>query len=117
MPSGLQYIYIINKYIECDLPVSVSVIDYFKKEVKLFFSTSLLRRYIYIYILLFIGAALHCGCVSDEGEMCVGQPDAVYFYTTEDRSVCFGFEGEKKYMSFFKHYLLVAHEDPRGIRD
>lgn len=60
------------------------------------------------------GVDLNCSCVNDDGELAVGQTDAVYFYTTEDRSVCFAFEGEKKYMSFFKHYLLVAHVDPRG---
>jgi vacuolar protein sorting-associated protein 11 len=60
------------------------------------------------------GVDLNASCVNDEGELAVGQVDAVYFYTTEDRSVCFGFEGEKKYLQFFKHYLLVAHVDPRG---
>lgn len=60
------------------------------------------------------GVDVKCSCVNDEGELAVGQTDAVYFYTTEDRSVCFGFEGEKKYLHFFKHYLLVAHVDPRG---
>lgn len=60
------------------------------------------------------GVDANCACVNDEGELAVGQTDAVYFYNTEDRSVCFGFEGEKKYLSFFKHYLLVAHVDPRG---
>ncbi|KAH9095721.1 hypothetical protein LEN26_017769 [Aphanomyces euteiches] len=60
------------------------------------------------------GVALHCGVVSDDGDMAVGQNDAVYFYSPEERSVCFGFEGEKKYLSFFKQYLLVAHVDPRG---
>lgn len=60
------------------------------------------------------GVDLNCSCVNDDGELAVGQTDAVYFYTTEDRSVCFAFEGEKKYLSFFKHYLLVAHVDPRG---
>ncbi|KAF4318486.1 hypothetical protein BBO99_00007163 [Phytophthora kernoviae] len=60
------------------------------------------------------GVDMNCSCVNEEGEIAVGQTDAVYFYTTEDRSVCFGFEGEKKYLCFFKHYLLVAHVDPRG---
>ncbi|GAB9470414.1 Vacuolar protein sorting-associated protein 11 [Globisporangium polare] len=60
------------------------------------------------------GVDTNCSCVNEEGEIAVGQTDAVYFYTTEDRSVCFGFEGEKKYLHFFKHYLLVAHVDPRG---
>ncbi|KAF0695239.1 Aste57867_13931 [Aphanomyces stellatus] len=60
------------------------------------------------------GVALHCGAVSDDGDMAIGQSDAVYFYTPEDRTVCFGFEGDKKYLSFFKQYLLVAHVDPRG---
>ncbi|TMW62450.1 hypothetical protein Poli38472_005068 [Pythium oligandrum] len=60
------------------------------------------------------GVDLKCSCVNEEGEIAVGQVDAVYFYTNEDRSVCFAFEGEKKYLQFFKHYLLVAHVDPRG---
>ncbi|EQC28136.1 hypothetical protein SDRG_14094 [Saprolegnia diclina VS20] len=60
------------------------------------------------------GVALHCGCVNDDGDMCMGQTDAVYFYTPEDRTGCFGFEGDKKYLGFFKHYLLVAHADSRG---
>ncbi|DAZ95770.1 TPA: hypothetical protein N0F65_010272 [Lagenidium giganteum] len=60
------------------------------------------------------GVDLNCSCVNEEGEMAVGQADAVYFYTNEDRSVCFAFEGEKKYLHFFKHYLLVCHVDPRG---
>ncbi|OQR92954.1 vacuolar protein sorting-associated protein [Thraustotheca clavata] len=60
------------------------------------------------------GVALHCGCVNEDGDMCMGQTDAVYFYTPEDRTGCFGFEGEKKYLGFFKHYLLVAHADSRG---
>ncbi|RHY25934.1 hypothetical protein DYB32_008003 [Aphanomyces invadans] len=60
------------------------------------------------------GVALHCGAVSEDGDMAVGQSDAVYFYTPEERSVCFGFEGDKKYLGFFKQYLLVAHVDPRG---
>ncbi|KAI9988114.1 hypothetical protein PInf_024375 [Phytophthora infestans] len=60
------------------------------------------------------GVDMNCSCVNEEGEIAVGQTDAVYFYTTEDRSVCFGFEGEKKFLRFFKHYLLVAHVDPRG---
>uniref|UniRef100_M4BQ08 Vacuolar protein sorting-associated protein 11 homolog n=1 Tax=Hyaloperonospora arabidopsidis (strain Emoy2) TaxID=559515 RepID=M4BQ08_HYAAE len=60
------------------------------------------------------GVDVNCSCVNEEDEIAVGQTDAVYFYTTEDRSVCFAFEGEKKYLHFFKHYLLVAHIDPRG---
>ena len=60
------------------------------------------------------GVAPHCATVNEEGEIAVGQSDAVYFYTPQDRGGCFGFEGEKKYICYFKHYLLVAHVDPRG---
>ncbi|KAL0589512.1 hypothetical protein ABG067_002416 [Albugo candida] len=60
------------------------------------------------------GVDFCCSCVNDEGEIAVGQPDAVYFYTTDDKSVCFAFDGEKKYLHFFKQYLIVAHVDSRG---
>ena len=60
------------------------------------------------------GVDFHCSCVNDDGEIAVGQPDAVYFYTTDDKSVCFAFDGEKKYLHFFKQYLIVAHVDSRG---
>ena len=60
------------------------------------------------------GADLNCSCVNDDGEVAAVQNDAVYFYNTEDHSVSFAFEGEKRHIHFLKHYLLVAHVDARG---
>lgn len=62
------------------------------------------------------GVDFHCSAVNTElnADIAIAQSDGVYFFTPDDRSVCFGFEGEKKYCYFFKHYLMVAHVDPRG---
>lgn len=60
------------------------------------------------------GVHINCAAMNHGGEIALGQNDAVYFFTPEDRGACYAFDGEKRYLQFFKHYLLVAHVDPRG---
>lgn len=40
-----------------------------------------------------MGAEAGCTVVNHEGDLVVGRPEAVYFYTTDGRGPCFVFEG------------------------
>ena len=57
---------------------------------------------------------VNCAAINPmNGEIAIAQQDAVYFYTVEDRGMCFAFDGVKQYIAFFKHYLLIVHQDLR----
>lgn len=40
------------------------------------------------------GAAPGCSTLDSEGELVVGRPEAVYFYSPDGRGPCFVFEGD-----------------------
>lgn len=41
------------------------------------------------------GAAPGCSTLDSEGELVVGRPEAVYFYSPDGRGPCFVFEGDQ----------------------
>eukprot|EP00026_Physarum_polycephalum_P001684 Phypoly_transcript_01686.p1 GENE.Phypoly_transcript_01686~~Phypoly_transcript_01686.p1 ORF type:complete len:1051 (+),score=172.81 Phypoly_transcript_01686:443-3154(+) len=56
------------------------------------------------------------GCVvmSDEQDLIIGRPEAVYFYGVEGRGPCFGFEGIKRKLVWFRNYLIVVGEETQA---
>lgn len=56
-----------------------------------------------------------CAIMTSESEMVIGRNEAVYFYEPDGIGPCFGFEGEKKLLSWFRSYLVVVGQDPRFI--
>lgn len=46
-------------------------------------------------------------------EFIIGRPEAVYFYEVDGRGPCWAFEGEKKFLGWFRGYLLCVIEDQR----
>ncbi|CAM6101360.1 unnamed protein product [Calypogeia fissa] len=50
--------------------------------------------------------------MSDKQELVVGRPEAVYFYEVDGRGPCWAFEGEKRYLSWFRGYLLAVTSRP-----
>eukprot|EP01104_Vermistella_antarctica_P005197 TRINITY_DN1563_c0_g1_i1.p1 TRINITY_DN1563_c0_g1~~TRINITY_DN1563_c0_g1_i1.p1 ORF type:complete len:989 (-),score=293.81 TRINITY_DN1563_c0_g1_i1:110-3076(-) len=54
------------------------------------------------------GADGNCTCMSDEQDIVLARPEAFYFYTSDDRGPCFAFEGDKKFLSWFRSYLVVV---------
>uniref|UniRef100_A0A1D1XE62 Vacuolar protein sorting-associated protein 11 homolog n=1 Tax=Anthurium amnicola TaxID=1678845 RepID=A0A1D1XE62_9ARAE len=59
----------------------------------------------------------HIGCdangvaMSDHLDLIVGRPEAVYFYEVDGRGPCWAFEGEKKFLGWFRGYLLCVISD------
>ncbi|KAL2635425.1 hypothetical protein R1flu_006904 [Riccia fluitans] len=51
--------------------------------------------------------------MSDNQELVVGRPEAVYFYEADGRGPCWAFDGEKRYMGWFRGYLLVVTATPK----
>lgn len=43
-------------------------------------------------------------------KLVVGRDPAVYFYETEEKGICFGFEGMKTAIAWFNSYLIVVGE-------
>ncbi|XP_021887119.1 vacuolar protein-sorting-associated protein 11 homolog [Carica papaya] len=62
----------------------------------------------------------HIGCnvnsvtMSDRSELIIGRPEAVYFYEVDGRGPCWAFEGEKKFLGWFRGYLLCVIADQRN---
>ncbi|XP_062107206.1 vacuolar protein-sorting-associated protein 11 homolog [Humulus lupulus] len=52
--------------------------------------------------------------MSDRSELIVGRPEAVYFYEVDGRGPCWAFEGEKKFLGWFRGYLLCVIADQRN---
>ncbi|XP_043720547.1 vacuolar protein-sorting-associated protein 11 homolog [Telopea speciosissima] len=61
-----------------------------------------------------IGCALSCVTMSDRSELVLGRPEAVYFYEADGRGPCWAFEGEKKFLGWFRGYLLCVIADQRN---
>lgn len=65
----------------------------------------------------------HIGCnvnsitMSDRSELIIGRPEAVYFYEVDGRGPCWAFEGEKKFLGWFRGYLLCVIADQRSNRN
>lgn len=47
-------------------------------------------------------------------ELIIGRPEAVYFYEVDGRGPCWAFEGEKKFLGWFRGYLLCVIADQRN---
>ncbi|KAL1224909.1 putative vacuolar protein-sorting-associated protein 11 [Cardamine amara subsp. amara] len=60
-----------------------------------------------------IGSNVNTVTMSDRSELIVGRPEAVYFYEVDGRGPCWAFEGEKKFMGWFRGYLLCVIADPK----
>lgn len=60
-----------------------------------------------------IGSSVNTVTMSDRSELIVGRPEAVYFYEVDGRGPCWAFEGEKKFMGWFRGYLLCVIADPK----
>jgi len=50
-------------------------------------------------------------------ELIIGRPEAVYFYEVDGRGPCWAFEGEKKFLGWFRGYLLCVIADQRTGKD
>ncbi|VVA98335.1 unnamed protein product [Arabis nemorensis] len=61
-----------------------------------------------------IGSSVNTVTMSDRSELIVGRPEAVYFYEVDGRGPCWAFEGEKKFMGWFRGYLLCVIADPKN---
>lgn len=61
-----------------------------------------------------IGGNVNSVAMSDRGELIIGRPEAVYFYEVDGRGPCWAFEGEKKFLGWFRGYLLCIIEDQRS---
>lgn len=60
-----------------------------------------------------IGSVVNSVAMSDRLELIVGRPEAVYFYEVDGRGPCWAFEGEKKFLGWFRGYLLCVIADQR----
>ncbi|OVA10630.1 Clathrin [Macleaya cordata] len=61
-----------------------------------------------------IGCDVNAVTMSDRLELIVGRPEAVYFYEVDGRGPCWAFEGEKKFLGWFRGYLLCVIADQRN---
>ncbi|EXC34887.1 Vacuolar protein sorting-associated protein 11-like protein [Morus notabilis] len=61
-----------------------------------------------------IGSVVNSVAMSDRSELIVGRPEAVYFYDVDGRGPCWAFEGEKKFLGWFRGYLLCVIADQRN---
>ncbi|XP_047333896.1 vacuolar protein-sorting-associated protein 11 homolog [Impatiens glandulifera] len=52
--------------------------------------------------------------MSDRSELIIGRPEAIYFYEVDGRGPCWAFEGEKRFLGWFRGYLLCIIEDQRS---
>ncbi|KAJ4827545.1 Vacuolar protein sorting-associated protein 11 [Turnera subulata] len=64
-----------------------------------------------------IGSNVNSVAMSDRSELIVGRPEAVYFYEVDGRGPCWAFEGEKKFLGWFRGYLLCVISDQRSGKD
>ncbi|XP_074286489.1 vacuolar protein-sorting-associated protein 11 homolog [Silene latifolia] len=61
-----------------------------------------------------IGCLSKSVAMSDRLELIIGRPEAVYFYEDDGRGPCWAFEGEKKFLGWFRGYLLCVISDQRS---
>ncbi|GMY11086.1 vacuolar protein-sorting-associated protein 11 homolog [Fagus crenata] len=61
-----------------------------------------------------IGSTVNSVTMSDRLELIIGRPEAVYFYEVDGRGPCWAFEGEKKFLGWFRGYLLCVIADQRN---
>uniref|UniRef100_A0A2P2J857 Vacuolar protein sorting-associated protein 11 homolog n=1 Tax=Rhizophora mucronata TaxID=61149 RepID=A0A2P2J857_RHIMU len=64
-----------------------------------------------------IGCNVNSVAMSDRSELIIGRPEAVYFYEVDGRGPCWAFEGEKKFLGWFRGYLLCVISDQRSGKD
>ncbi|GFP83277.1 vacuolar protein-sorting-associated protein 11 homolog [Phtheirospermum japonicum] len=60
-----------------------------------------------------IGSETATVAMNDRLELIIGRPEAVYFYEVDGRGPCWAFEGEKKFLGWFRGYLLCVIADQR----
>ncbi|VFQ96102.1 unnamed protein product [Cuscuta campestris] len=60
-----------------------------------------------------IGSSVSSVAMTDRSELIIGRPEAVYFYEIDGRGPCWAFEGEKKFLGWFRGYLLCVIADQR----
>lgn len=51
--------------------------------------------------------------IFNQQDLIIGRPEAVYFYEVDGRGPCWAFDGEKKFVGWFRGYLLCIMEDQR----
>lgn len=61
-----------------------------------------------------IGCKKNGVAMSDRLELMIGRDEAVYFYEVDGRGPCWAFEGEKKFLGWFRGYLLCVFADRRS---
>ena len=50
--------------------------------------------------------------------MVMGKDEAVYFYSSEERGPCYGFDGVKHHLNWFRSYLIIVSEgQQKGKRE
>ena len=52
-------------------------------------------------------------CIFNQQDLIIGRPEAVYFYEVDGRGPCWAFDGDKKFVGWFRGYLLCIIEDQR----
>lgn len=60
-----------------------------------------------------IGSSVTSVAMTDRSEFIIGRPEAIYFYEVDGRGPCWAFEGEKKFLGWFRGYLLCVFADQR----
>ncbi|GFO24686.1 vacuolar protein sorting-associated protein 11-like protein [Plakobranchus ocellatus] len=60
------------------------------------------------------------GCIvmtdaSQDHQLVIGRPDAVYFYQPDGRGPCLAFEGVKLQLHWFRGYLIIVGKDNKGL--
>ncbi|KAJ3671703.1 hypothetical protein LUZ60_007782 [Juncus effusus] len=61
-----------------------------------------------------IGCEANAVSMSDRLDLIIGRPEAVYFYEIDGRGPCWAFDGEKKFLGWFRGYLLSIISDQRN---
>ncbi|KAL6960499.1 Vacuolar protein sorting-associated protein 11 [Sarracenia purpurea var. burkii] len=61
-----------------------------------------------------IGCNANAVAMSDRLELIIGRDEAIYFYEVDGRGPCWAFEGEKKFIGWFRGYLLCVIADQRS---
>ncbi|KAL5977230.1 Vacuolar protein sorting-associated protein 11 [Asimina triloba] len=64
-----------------------------------------------------IGCDVNSVTMRDHQELIIGRPEAIYFYEIDGRGPCWAFEGEKKFLGWFRGYLLCVIVDSRSRRN
>ncbi|KAL1529891.1 hypothetical protein AB1Y20_000820 [Prymnesium parvum] len=57
-----------------------------------------------------------CACVSDAQQLVLGRPEAVYFYSTEERGSCFAFTGRKLRVDWHRSFLLLLSMHGNAVK-